>query len=82
MPSFSEGDMVVVTSYNGVTDGEYAGKVGPIKKIVTLNDGTVNYFVDINEPGFFIWDLICYEGEFEHVKDNNDPSGSDQRTDQ
>lgn len=69
MPSFKEGDLVVITSYAGKADGEYVGKIGPIKKIITHPDGLVNYFVDIDEPGLFLWDLICYEGEFEHAKE-------------
>jgi hypothetical protein len=70
MQSFSVGDQVVVTSYAGKTDSEYVGKVGPIKKILRLKEGgELRYFVDIDEPGFFFWDLICYEGEFEHAKE-------------
>lgn len=69
MPSFKEGDTVVVTNYAGNTDGEYAGLKGPITKIMHLSTGEVNYFINIGVPGFFFRDLICYEGEFEHAKE-------------
>lgn len=69
MPSFKEGDTVVVTNYGGKTDGEYVGLEGPITKIISLPTGEVRYLIDIGVPGFFFRDLICYEGEFEHVKE-------------
>jgi hypothetical protein len=69
MPSFKEGDYVIVTSYDGKTDGEYVGLEGPITKVLTLPTGEVRYFIDIGVPGFFFRDLICYEGEFEHAKE-------------
>lgn len=71
MQSFKKGDTVVVTSYNGTSSSGYVGKKGPITTIITLTTGEVNYLIDIGESGFFFRDLICYEGEFEHAKEEN-----------
>lgn len=69
MQSFKEGDLVTVTKYDGDTDGDYVGRTGPITGIMPLSTGEINYFIDIGVSGFFFKDLICYEGEFEHAKE-------------
>lgn len=71
MPSYKQGDLVTVTNYNGDTDGDYVGLTGPITTVMPLDSGEVNYFIDIGVSGFFFRDLICYEGEFEHAKEEN-----------
>lgn len=71
MPSFKEGDLVTITNYGGDAEGRYQGLIGPITHIQTLSTGEINYFIDIGIPGFFFRDLICYEGEFKHAKEEN-----------
>lgn len=70
MQSFKEGDVVTVTNYPDDPEGKLTGRSGPITKIITLPvTGQVNYFIDVGVPGIFFRDLICYEGEFEHAKE-------------
>jgi len=69
MQSFKEGDLVTVTNYAGEEDGRYTGLTGPITHIMKLDTGELNYFVDVGVAGFFFRDLICYDGEFEHAKE-------------
>jgi hypothetical protein len=69
MPSFKEGDLVTVTNYGGDAEGRYNGLTGPISKICPLHNGELYYYIDVGISGFFFRDLICYEDEFEHAKE-------------